>query len=122
MKPLPCNRLALFTEILWTKCLNFSDLFQILVLKVRPLEVDREDGLVVVDQRRDDGDDSLDVVLFRHGRGALRPEQRRPEDDGDVEGRHLCRLAVFGKLVQKLKRPMEKLATLVTLSDRLISR
>ena len=102
--------------------MNFSDLFQILVLKVRPLEVDREDGLVVVDQRRDDGDDSLDVVLFRHGRSALRPEQRRPEDDGDVEGRHLCRLAVFGKLVQKLKRPMEKLATLVTLSDRLISR
>ena len=83
--------------------MKFSDLLQILVLELRPLEVDREDDLVVVDERRHDGDDSLDVALLRHGRGALGPEQRRAEDDGDVEGGHLRCFAVLGKLVKKLK-------------------
>jgi len=83
---------------------NAADLLQVLVFEVRPLQIVGEDVVVVVDERRHDRDDALDVALLRHRRRALRPEQRRPEDDGDVERGHLRRLAVFGKLVQKLER------------------
>ena len=84
-------------------CYNVSsNLFQIFIFKLRPFEVDWKYGFVIVDQSCHDRNDTIEVALLGNGGCALRPEQGRPEDDGDVKGSHLCRLAVLGELVQKL--------------------
>ena len=61
----------------------------------------------MLDQRRDDRNDSLDVVLLGDGAGTFGPEQGRAEHNGNVEGGHLCCVAVLGQLVQELKRRYE---------------